>query len=106
TATKRRAVAAARGRPVVVINAAEGEPASRKDRTLTRALAHLVLDGGELAAGALGADRLFVAVCASHRASHESLALAIAEREAARRSPRTHLVTLPDRYLAGQETAL
>ena len=34
TATKLRAVADARGRAIVVVNAAEGEPASLKDRTL------------------------------------------------------------------------
>ena len=34
TATKMRAVAGARGRAIVVVNGAEGEPASLKDRTL------------------------------------------------------------------------
>ena len=76
-----RAVAGARGRPIVVVNAAEGEPASRKDRTLLEMLPHLVLDGGALAAQAVGADEVIVCVCESAAASIESIAAAIDERE-------------------------
>jgi len=107
TAQKLEAVAGSRGRPIVVINAAEGEPASHKDATLTRALPHLVLDGGELAVQALGASELIVAVNESAIAGFESLATAIAERgTSARSSARIRLVGVPDRYVAGQETAL
>jgi NADH:ubiquinone oxidoreductase subunit F (NADH-binding) len=106
TATKMRAVAASRGRPVVLINAAESEPASRKDRTLTHALPHLVLDGAELAARALDAKELIVGVCESARSSADSLAVALAERESARGAPRMRVLSVPDRYVAGQETAL
>jgi NADH:ubiquinone oxidoreductase subunit F (NADH-binding) len=111
-AVKLRAVAASRGRPVVVVNAAEGEPASRKDRTLTQTLPHLVLDGATLAAHALGASEIVVSVCESARASAESIAGAIDERGSPRRgspergSPRTRLTTVPTHYLAGQESAL
>lgn len=104
TATKMRAVAGARGRPIVLVNAGEGEPASRKDRTLTQTLPHLVLDGGELAARALGAKELIVAICESAHASVESMALALAERP--RGVPRTRLMSVPARYVASQETAL
>jgi NADH:ubiquinone oxidoreductase subunit F (NADH-binding) len=107
TAAKMRAVAASRGRPIVLVNAAEGEPASRKDRTLARALPHLVLDGGELAAAALGAGEIVVCVCESAHGGVEGLSVAIAERGSrGRRAPRTRLLAVPDRYLAGQETAL
>jgi NADH:ubiquinone oxidoreductase subunit F (NADH-binding) len=107
TAVKLRAVAASRGRAVVLVNAGEGEPASRKDRTLTTGLPHLVLDGGELAAQTLGARELILGVCESARVSADSLAMAIAERGTRPRgTPRARLVPIPDRYVASQETAL
>ena len=53
-ARKVRAVATRRRRPVVVVNAAEGEPASGKDAALLRHAPHLVLDGAEILARALG----------------------------------------------------
>jgi len=104
TATKLEAVAAQRGRPVVVVNGTEGEPPSRKDKVLLAYLPHLVLDGASLAASALGAADVFVAV---GRASHDSVAHAVAER---RRqgldSARFHIVVVPDAFVAGEETAL
>jgi NADH:ubiquinone oxidoreductase subunit F (NADH-binding) len=106
TARKLRAVANSRGRPVVVVNAAEGEPASLKDRTLTYSLPHLVLDGGELAAQALGADEVVVCVCESALASAESVAAAIAERPHLRGAAQVRLAVVPDHYVAGQESAL
>jgi NADH:ubiquinone oxidoreductase subunit F (NADH-binding) len=107
TARKLRAVCASRRQAVVVVNAAEGEPASFKDRTLLQTLPHLTLDGAALAAQMVGADEVIVSVCESARASVESLAEAIARREApGRSSARTRLVTVPDSYLAGQESAL
>ena len=51
------AVAAARGRPFVVGNGAESEPASSKDVSLLWLAPHLVLDGLQLAAEAVGARR-------------------------------------------------
>jgi NADH:ubiquinone oxidoreductase subunit F (NADH-binding) len=107
TATKLRSVASAGRRPVVVINAAEGEPASYKDRTLMQSLPHLVLDGGRSAARAVGAHEVIVCVCASARASAEATAGAITERRAAgESSPATRVQVMPDHYLSGQESAL
>jgi NADH:ubiquinone oxidoreductase subunit F (NADH-binding) len=107
TARKLRTVAASRRRAVVVVNAAEGEPASLKDRTLTQTLPHLVLDGAVLAAQMVGADEVIVSVCESARNSIESLAEATAQRGSPERGPaRIRLVTVPDRYLTGQESAL
>jgi NADH:ubiquinone oxidoreductase subunit F (NADH-binding) len=105
TATKLRAVASARGRPIVVVNAAEGEPASLKDRTLCQLVPHLVLDGAQLAAQALGADSAIVAVCDSAGASAETLAVAIDERRPLG-GARLELSSVPSGYVAGQESAL
>ncbi len=81
TATKLRAVAGARGRAIVVANGAEGEPASLKDRTLLEALPHLVLDGGLIAAEAVGADELILCACEPRPpTSVEAMEQALAER--------------------------
>ena len=104
---KLRAVAHARGRAVVVVNAAEGEPASLKDRTLCEAVPHLMLDGADLAAEAVGADEVIVCACQTATASMRSLEIALAERE--RRMDvrvRRELVPVPEGYVAGQESAL
>lgn len=107
TATKMRAVASARRRAIVVVNAAEGEPASRKDRTLLERLPHLVLDGAILVAEAVGADEVIVCACESAEEGIESIARGLEERAAAaERSPRVHLATVPSHYVAGQESAL
>ena len=107
TATKLRAVAQARGCAVVVVNAAEGEPASLKDRTLLQMLPHLVLDGAQLAAQATGADELIVCACEQAPASVESIAEAIGERGAGAREPaRMQVRAVPGNYVAGQEAAL
>ncbi len=62
TALKLRAVAGGRGRKVVLANGVEGEPPSGKDKVLLRYVPHLVLDGVEVAAHAVGADQAIVAV--------------------------------------------
>jgi NADH:ubiquinone oxidoreductase subunit F (NADH-binding) len=101
TALKLRAVARGR-RPVVVANGTEGEPASGKDAALIAHDPHLVLDGALLAAEALHAGETIVAV-ARGTAAHARLAAAIAERRDARD---VRLVALPDRFVAGEESAL
>ncbi len=109
TATKLRAVAGARGRAIVLANAAEGEPASLKDRTLLETLPHLVLDGGLIAAEAVGADELIVCACESSGGGLEAMEQAIAERSDDRSGGAVAKVTLasvPSHYVAGQETAL
>jgi NADH:ubiquinone oxidoreductase subunit F (NADH-binding) len=109
TAIKLRAAAGSRGRAIVLANAAEGEPASLKDRTLLELTPQLILDGATLAAEAVGGDQVIVCVCDSAHAGAQSVARAIEERAAhpiAKRSPRVRLQTVPSHYVAGQETAL
>jgi NADH:ubiquinone oxidoreductase subunit F (NADH-binding) len=108
TGAKLRAVAGARGRPIVLVNAAEGEPASAKDRALLRSLPHLVLDGGELAARAVGAEEIVLGVCETAGDALRGLSDALGERAAARarRPARVRLTRVPNRYVAGQESAL
>jgi len=109
TALKLRAVAAARGRAIVVANGAEGEPASHKDQTLLEMLPQLVLDGAVVAAEAVGAEEAIVCVCESAPASIASVEAAIEERSADRsatRAPKLHVTRVPSHYVAGQESAL
>jgi NADH:ubiquinone oxidoreductase subunit F (NADH-binding) len=100
---KLAAVASQRSRPVVVVNATEGEPASKKDRALVRLVPHLVLDGAAAAAAAIGAREAIVAIARSAAAERQSLTAALKER----RDPlRWRLASIPDGFVAGEETAL
>ena len=99
---------AASGRaPVVVANGTEGEPASKKDQTLTAHAPHLVLDGAALAAEALGASEVIVCVEATSSAAIRAMSHAISERAASRHDPvPLRLETTPPGYVTGEETAL
>ena len=81
TGRKLRTVAGGRGRPVVVANGTEGEPASFKDKLLLAAMPHLVLDGAALAAEAVGADEVVVAIDRTARASLHAVVYAIGVRQ-------------------------
>src|ERR1700723_1335948 len=77
-----QAVAEARTQPVVIGNGAEGEPASDKDKSLLWISPHLVLDGLQLAAEAVGSQAVALYVHRNARLQ-ERLWAAIAERAAA-----------------------
>jgi NADH:ubiquinone oxidoreductase subunit F (NADH-binding) len=102
---KLAAVAQAKGmRKVAVANGAESEPASRKDELLLRIAPHLVLDGLQLAAAAVGATEAHLYV---HAAPGPQILRALAERASRRLDPLPVSITqAPPRFLAGQETAL
>jgi NADH:ubiquinone oxidoreductase subunit F (NADH-binding) len=105
---KMRAVAARRGRSIVVANGSEGEPASKKDRALLRESPHLVLDGAAVAARAVGARDAIVVVSGEDERSARSLRRALDDRAASglEDDPRFELFEIAPRYVAGQETAL
>ncbi|MGD0698775.1 MAG: NADH-ubiquinone oxidoreductase-F iron-sulfur binding region domain-containing protein [Trebonia sp.] len=94
--------------PTVIANGAESEPASDKDATLLWLAPHLVLDGLQLAAEAVGAD---TAILVTHADREHDVAgrlrQALQERAAARLDHvPVQLAAVPARFLAGQETAL
>ncbi|MFF3460667.1 NADH-ubiquinone oxidoreductase-F iron-sulfur binding region domain-containing protein [Streptomyces sp. NPDC002730] len=91
--------------PVVVANGAEGEPASAKDLTLLLRAPHLVLDGAQLAARVVGADRMFLAVGGGEVI--RVLRVALGERERCGLDPLpVRMVEIPARFLSGQSSAL
>ena len=114
TATKLAAVAEpgsrrslVRRRPVVVANGTEGEPISVKDVTLLSSAPHLVLDGIELAARAVGADEAILCVDRAHGEVHRVATAALAQRQSAGidRVP-LRIEAAPTGYVTGEESAL
>jgi NADH:ubiquinone oxidoreductase subunit F (NADH-binding) len=105
TNVKMRAVLGGR-RPIVVVNASEGEPASAKDKILIGRLPHLVLDGAILAARAVGADAIHVCVEHGRPDLAADMHQAVAERgrDAERIAITVHRT--PNRYVSGEESAL
>ena len=109
-ASKLQAVRAASGRmrrPVVVVNGAESEPGSRKDAVLLARSPHLVLDGAELVAVAVGAREITIWLHRGARVQSRVLEVAIAERASHPMTKvRYHVVEGPARYVAGEASAL
>jgi NADH:ubiquinone oxidoreductase subunit F (NADH-binding) len=94
-------------RPVVVVNASEGEPLSAKDRTLLALRPHLVLDGAALAADTLKAAEIIVYLSQGADATRHAVRRAIKERRRARLSePLIRIVETPHRYIAGESSAV
>lgn len=93
----------------ILVNAMEGEPASDKDKLLLLRTPHLVLDGAQLLAAACGARRVVVCVPEGRDQVAASVTVAVAERAARRRyavAAPVELVRPPDRFIAGEESAL
>ncbi|MER5434095.1 NADH-ubiquinone oxidoreductase-F iron-sulfur binding region domain-containing protein [Streptomyces sp. NPDC002588] len=107
TARKLGAVAARRGRRVVVVNAMESEPPSRKDQFLIAVAPHLVLDGAVLAATAVGADTVHVCLPRGRADRYRRLSAAVDERRRARVDQvRLCLHALPHFYVSSESTSL
>jgi NADH:ubiquinone oxidoreductase subunit F (NADH-binding) len=105
---KWRAVAARRGSPVVLVNGAEADPMSLKDRTLLVMRPHLVWDGALAAAEVLGAAEVVVYIGRDHTDGRQAMEAALAERRSSGglgRRVSIRFVEAPARYVAGEETA-
>jgi NADH:ubiquinone oxidoreductase subunit F (NADH-binding) len=92
----------------VVVNAAEGEPGTYKDRSILLANPYGVLEGALIAARAMGARQITVATKARFTDVIARLHAAIAEMERAQWNDEISIEVLegPGEYLYGEETAL
>jgi NADH:ubiquinone oxidoreductase subunit F (NADH-binding) len=92
----------------IVVNGAEGEPGSFKDRAILRRNPYRVLEGALVAAAALSADRVVVALKAGFDREHARLRAAAEEIRAAGwcDGVAIDVVQGPTEYLYGEETAL
>ena len=91
------------GRPVLVVNLSEGEPASSKDTALGLTRPHLVLDGVVVTARALAAREVHVVLPGERPMVMAAMRTAIAERD----DPVRILTrTAEPRFVAGQARAV
>ncbi|MEW6153016.1 MAG: NADH-ubiquinone oxidoreductase-F iron-sulfur binding region domain-containing protein [Actinomycetota bacterium] len=92
----------------LVCNAAEGEPATFKDRALLRANPYQLVEGLAIAALAIGAEHVYVGIKASFERERESLGRALADMAAAGLAGDVPITVVPgpDEYLFGEEKAL
>ena len=108
TAAKMKAVIAQKRRPVVLVNATEGEPVSGKDKVLLRHAPHLVLDGAVVAARIVGARDVIVGISETAAPELASVGDALAERHrvADDAGVRIRVSLVPDGFVTGEESAL
>jgi NADH-quinone oxidoreductase subunit F len=106
TGTKWQSVRAAPGDHFVVCNAAEGEPATFKDRLLLRRNPYPVVEGLAIAAQTIGATRSYIGLKADFTLETEALTRAIEEMREMLDGIDLRIVHGPDRYLFGEETGL
>lgn len=92
----------------VVVNAAEGEPGTFKDRAILRRNPYRLLEGALIAALAVGADAVVLALKASFKRELDRLRPALAEVRDAGWADGVEVAVLegPSEYLYGEETAL
>jgi NADH:ubiquinone oxidoreductase subunit F (NADH-binding) len=112
TGTKWRTVFESRSEQLpatVVVNAAEGEPGTFKDRAILRRNPYRVLEGALVAAAVVGADTVIVAMKKSFTPELARVRAAIDEIRRARWLPEGFEIVVvegPSHYLYGEETAL
>lgn len=111
TGTKWKTVAGSRSTrqaTTVVVNAAEGEPGTFKDRALLRTNPYRVLEGAIIAVSAMQTDQIRIAIKGTFDREISRLSNAIAEMRDAGwlHDLDVQLVLGPSSYLFGEETAL
>ena len=94
--------------PSVVVNAAEGEPGSFKDRAILLRNPYLVLEGALIAARAVGASDVIIALKRMHTEVRRRAGEAIDEARAAGWLDGIDIQVFegPNEYLYGEETAM
>ena len=91
----------------IVVNAAEGEPASAKDSVLWQCRPHLVLDGAAALAEMLAAREVVLWLHADATATRVSMEQAIAERQqAGEPDPPVRILLAPVGYVSGEASAV
>jgi len=98
--------AAARRKAVVVVNAAEGEPASHKDAALITCSPHVVLDGAAAVAHALGTREVHIVVPSDVPSIRLIVEKALDDRSAAGERLKVQLHDAAPRFVAGQAQAV
>jgi NADH:ubiquinone oxidoreductase subunit F (NADH-binding) len=95
-------------RRYLVVNGAEGEPGTFKDRALLRANPYQVVEGLIIAAFAVGAAEAYVCVKAGYEREREALVRAVQEMQRAGicTDCTVNVVAGPDEYLFGEEKAM
>jgi NADH:ubiquinone oxidoreductase subunit F (NADH-binding)/ferredoxin len=88
---------------IVVVNAAEGEPGSFKDKMLMIRSPYLVLSGAALVAEAIEAEEVIIGVT-SNELANRSIEAAIAAEPGLRSMMR--VVQQPDRFISGESGAM
>jgi len=104
---KLESVRSAAGAPTIVVNAMEGEPASAKDQVLLNCVPHLVMDGAQLTAAAVGARRVIICIADDADGTAQSVLRAISERRARTIDPiSVEIIRPPGHFTTGEESAL
>ena len=102
--TGRKLASITRRKAVVIGNGAEGEPLSHKDAQLLSRAPHLVLDGLEVAAAAVSADKVVMYVPPP---AVPTINRALRERTSAKLDRhRVTVIEAPDGFVAGEESAV
>ena len=105
--TKLDAATNAGATPLVIVNASEGEPASRKDATLLQLRPHLVLDGAEVVARSVGSSDVTIYMHGGRPELSRCIGQAIRERDVSGDGAVTfRIVEGPGRYVSGEASAV